>query len=144
MADRPTFFVDRSLGKAVGKALRDVGAKVELHDDHFKQDADDVDWISRVSILNWVILTKDKYIRRRFEEKKAILQNNAKVFTLTSGNMSGSEMAKLFVGQLTNMESLASTQQAPFIATIGPAGLQIRFPPPDSEEGPGGPGGTKF
>lgn len=64
MPDRPTLFVDRSLGKGVVNALRDAGARVEFHDDHFSQDAEDVEWIPKVSENGWVILTKDKHIRR--------------------------------------------------------------------------------
>jgi hypothetical protein len=36
------FFIDRSLGRRViPNALRDAGARVEVHDDHFSQDAQD-------------------------------------------------------------------------------------------------------
>ena len=37
MADRPTFYVDRCLGKAVARALRAAGADVRVHDDFFAQ-----------------------------------------------------------------------------------------------------------
>ena len=41
------FFVDRSLGKhIVAQALRAAGARVEVHDDHFPQDATDVEWLT--------------------------------------------------------------------------------------------------
>lgn len=45
MADRPTFYIDRCLGKSVAAALRAAGADVRVHDDHFAQDARDEDWI---------------------------------------------------------------------------------------------------
>lgn len=64
MSPRPTFYVDRCLGKAVAAALREAGADVRLHDDHFSQGEQDADWIPVVSAHGWVILTKDKNIRR--------------------------------------------------------------------------------
>ena len=47
--ESPTFFLDRSLGrKTVAEALRAAGAKVEMHDDHFAQDATDETWLKTV------------------------------------------------------------------------------------------------
>lgn len=41
-----TFFVDRSLGrKKVAEPLRGAGEAVEIHDDHFGQDVEDVVWL---------------------------------------------------------------------------------------------------
>jgi predicted nuclease of predicted toxin-antitoxin system len=59
VAERPTFFVDRCLGKTVAERLRQAGAQIEIHDSHFAQDAADDDWIPEVSRRGWVILTKD-------------------------------------------------------------------------------------
>jgi hypothetical protein len=42
-------FLDRSLGKhIVAEALRQAGAAVEVHDDHFLQDARDEEWLREV------------------------------------------------------------------------------------------------
>jgi hypothetical protein len=37
-------------------------------------------------------------------------------------------MAALFVGRLTEMEELARTQPAPFVAFLGPGGIQVVLP----------------
>jgi PIN like domain len=43
------FSLDRSLGKhIVADALRQAGAAVEMHNDHFRQDASDVEWLRAV------------------------------------------------------------------------------------------------
>jgi hypothetical protein len=81
--------VDRSLGKGMGRLLREAGATVELHDDHFPQTELDKNWIPNVTARGWVILTKDKNIRRPSGEREDVLLAGAKVFTLTSGNMRG-------------------------------------------------------
>lgn len=128
MADRPTFYVDRCLGKGVGQALRDAGARVEAHDDHFAQAEADAAWIPEVARRGWVILTKDKNIRRRAGEREAAVSASARIITLTSGNRRGAEMAALFVANLAGMEELAATQPAPFVAILGPGGLQVVMP----------------
>lgn len=139
MADRPTFYVDRCLGgKAIVNALRTAGATVEAHDDHFAQAAEDVEWIPVVAANGWVILTKDKNIRRNRGEREALLLSHARVFTLTSGNMRGADMAALFVGHLAEMEHISGSQPAPFVYTIGPGGLYRIYPDPppgDAAEG---------
>jgi predicted nuclease of predicted toxin-antitoxin system len=130
MAGRPTFYADRCLGKAAARALQAAGASVELHDDHFGQDAADEDWIPVVSARGWVILTKDKNIRRRLGEREAVLLANARVMTLSSGNMRSQEMADLLVARLAEMEKLANDHPPPFVAVVSPTGIQVVVPPP--------------
>jgi predicted nuclease of predicted toxin-antitoxin system len=117
------------VGKAVVQALQAAGARVEAHDDHFVQNAPDEEWIPEVAGRGWVILTKDKNIRRRGGEREAVITAQAKIITLTSGNMSSATMSALFVGHLAEMEQLAGTQPAPFVAILGPGGIQVVFPP---------------
>jgi predicted nuclease of predicted toxin-antitoxin system len=130
VSDRPTFYVDRCVGKRVVRALRDAGARVEAHDDHFAQDAADEAWIPDVTARGWVILTKDKNIRRRAGEREAVVTASARMITLASGNMSGETMAGIFVGNLAAMEQLAGSQPAPFVAVLGPGGMQVVLPKP--------------
>ncbi len=128
MSDRPTFYVDRCLGKAVAIALRAAGADIRIHDDHFAQAALDEDWIPQVSACGWVILSKDKNIRRRAGEREAVLLSNARIVTLSSGNMRGTEMAALFVNHLAEIEKLAASHPPPFVAVLSPAGIQVVLP----------------
>ncbi len=130
MSARPTFYIDRCTGKGVARALREAGAAVEYHDDHFAIDTADVDWIPEVASRGWVILTKDKNIRRKHGEREALVTAGAKIITLTSGGMKGEEMARLFVDNLAGMEALAASQPPPFVAILGRGGLQVVLPAP--------------
>jgi predicted nuclease of predicted toxin-antitoxin system len=127
--NRPTFYVDRCLGKTVAQALHAAGADVRVHDDHFPQDALDETWIPEVAAQGWVILTKDKNIRRRQGEREAVLTADARVFTLSSGNMRGADMAALFVRYLADMEQVATTLKPPFVAVVSPQGIELVYPP---------------
>lgn len=129
MADRPTFFVDHCLGKGIVRALLAAGVSVEHHSAHFAQDAADVDWIPVVSARGWVILTKDKSIRRRAEERDASLAADARIITLTPAHMTGERMASLLVASLAAIDQLLETQPAPFIAGLNPHdGLRVLLP----------------
>lgn len=136
MSDRSTFFVDRSLGKGVGRILRGAGAIVELHDDHFPQNAPDRDWIPVVTNRGWIILTKDKNIRRPRGEREDVLLASAKIFTLTSGNMPGVVMARTFLDHLPEMERVALTQTPPFVYAVGPDIFLQILPPPVEDSDP--------
>jgi predicted nuclease of predicted toxin-antitoxin system len=135
VSDRPTFYADRCLGKGVVLALRNAGANVEAHDDHFAQNEQDTSWIPNIAARGWVILTKDKNIRRPGPERDAVVGANARVITLTSGNMRGAVMAALFVQHITEMEQLAASQPAPFVAILGPGGLEVVLPKPSADSG---------
>ena len=102
----------------MGEALVRAGAKVELHKNHFRDDAPDVEWLREVGRRGWVVLTKDDAIRRSPLELKALIAGNVRAFILTSANMTGEEMANVLVGHLGRIERLARSRRAPFVALV--------------------------
>jgi len=80
--DAITLFLDRSLGRhVVADRLRQAGAKVEIHDDHFPPDALDQDWLSVVGKKHWVVLTKDKSFQHRDLEITAVARARVRCFS---------------------------------------------------------------
>ena len=112
------FFTDWALGKSVPLALREAGAVVEMHRDHFAPETPDTEWLPEVSARGWVVLTKDKAIGKNPLEVQAIARSNARVFTLVSGNLNTSNMVALFVAVLPKLEKMVIGNQAPFIAKV--------------------------
>lgn len=111
--------MDRSLGKEkVADALRAAGAQVEIHDSHFPADARDDDWLRDVGRRGWLVVTKDKHIRRRATELAALRNARVSAFVLTSGNLTGDEMAAAFRRALKRMTRIAAENRPPFIATV--------------------------
>lgn len=102
----------------MASALRDHGARVEIHDDHFPPHARDQDWLIEVGRRSWVVLMKDKRIRRVRIEREALLTAGVRAFVLTSGNLTGPEMAEVFTQHLRGMARLSSTRPAPFVASV--------------------------
>lgn len=127
MTPKPTgdlvFFIDRSLGrKQVAQALREAGATVEVHDDHFPQTTPDVEWLADVGRRGWVVLSKDERIRRNRIEREALEAARARAFFLTQQDITGQEMAELFSNALSGMTRRAVSEPAPFIFTISRSG----------------------
>jgi hypothetical protein len=117
------FFLDRNLGtKHVANALRHARATVEIHNDHFPQDARDDTWLLDVGKRGWVVLTKDDRIRYRATELAAVVSARVALFALSSGNLTGEEMAQAFVAALPRMSRILATHSPPFIAKVTRSG----------------------
>ncbi|HTN72171.1 MAG TPA: hypothetical protein VMO00_13910 [Methylomirabilota bacterium] len=118
------FFIDRSLGqKVIAEKLRQSGAKVEIHDDHFPQDAPDERWIAEVGEKGWVVLTKDDRIRYRPAALDAYRRHQVRVFIFGSGEMKAQEMADAFVKAAPKISRIAVREAVPFFARISRSGL---------------------
>jgi len=117
-----TWFVDRSLGRKIVDDLRGAGFNVEEHAAHFADDAPDVDWLGEAGRRGWVVLTKDKAVRRNRLELEAILASGVTCFSLGHGNLRAVQMAQAFVTACPRMERVLRRYDPPIIATVTAAG----------------------
>lgn len=119
-----TYFVDRSLGRheLVGK-LRSAGFSVEAHDDHFAPDTPDQEWLAAAGKRNWVVLTKDKDVRRNALERAAIIQSSAACFMLGRGDLSADRMARAFLDARRRMERTLRRFHVALAATVTTDGM---------------------
>lgn len=117
---RPIFFVDRSLGrKIIPEALRNANESVKTHDELFPQNTPDAVWLEEAGRQNWIVLTKDTRIRYHANETSALLRSGVRAFVLTArGDLTGPEMAGIFVNALPAIKKVASENSAPFIARV--------------------------
>jgi len=122
-----TFFVDRSLGRiAVPQALRAAGWAIVVHDDHYRPRSAivaDVEWLRDAGSNGWSILMKDERIRYRAAERQALIDAGVRVFCLSSGNLRGSEMGRLFLEHQAAIWSVAEGRGPSFHA-ITRAGIR--------------------
>ncbi len=123
LLEQTTFFADICLGRHVGESLRAAGMKVEFHLDHFTADAPDDEWLPSVGVKQWVVLTKDKAIRRKPSEREQVISAKIRMFTLPSGNMTGDEMTSLFLNNRLKMARFLRKQPPPFIAVVNWSGI---------------------
>lgn len=118
-----TFFIDRSLGRrTVADVLRALGVVVQVHDNHFPSDCDDDTWIQAVARNGWLILTKDKGVRRREGHLETLRSARAAAFILTSGDTTGAENAQAFQTAMDRMKRIAEKYTRPVIATVNRSG----------------------
>src|SRR5262245_30478751 len=82
-----TFFLDRALeSHSLQDGLRQLGAKVELHRDHFAESAKDSDWLPEVARRGWVIISTDQF---NYLEREAIRNTRGRAFLLMHGSLTG-------------------------------------------------------
>ena len=117
-----TWFVDRALGRKIAHDLRAAGWQVQTHDDHFAQNTEDADWLVEVGRRGWVVLTKDKAIRRNALEKAALLNSGVACFTLGHGNLSSAQMAAAFIAAGERMKRVLRRFDVPLTASVTATG----------------------
>ncbi|PYL11615.1 MAG: hypothetical protein DMF44_05130 [Verrucomicrobia bacterium] len=104
-------------------ALRIAGLNVEIHDDHFAQDAKDEEWLMVVGQKNWVVVTRDERIRYRAAAKQAIRRAKIRAFVLTAqGNLRAEMLAEIFLKALPKIRQTVKQRKPPFIAKISRGG----------------------
>lgn len=119
-----TFFLDHQIGRyLVAEKLREAGATVEVHLDHFRGDAPDTEWIPVVGRKGWVLITKDQNIRRNPLERAAYAAAKLRGFVATGKDMSGPELGDLLVRCLPGIARRAYNRQGPLLFAISRAGV---------------------
>ena len=125
-----TFFLDRNLGsKRVAEALRQAGANVEVHADHFAPDGSDEEWLATCGKRGWIAITLDYRIRYRASERDTLKVYKVRAFLIArAGEMNGEVLSQLLVGKLPKFVALASQTPAPFAYRVTPSGTITKLP----------------
>lgn len=113
-------FIDRSLGKGIGRALRQVKrfpATVLLHDERFPQRTDDDVWLARAGQEGWIAMGQD-YSHHLFDvEKDAIRAHGVGMFYLWGARATQWEQFRVFARAWDEIEE-ASHRAPPFVYRI--------------------------
>lgn len=91
---------------------------MEIHIDHFAQDADDEVWLAGIAGRNWILLTKDGRIRRRALEREALDRARVHTFFLGNRQLNAREMALAFERAIPRIERLVAEATEPILASV--------------------------
>ncbi len=112
-------FLDEALDfNSLYEALTSAGAVVFRHRDYFAKGEKDYVWLPFVGANRWIVITKDEAMQHGEVERAAIKSANARVFILVRGDLSGQEMASIFVKALSAMARVVHKHPPPFIAKV--------------------------
>lgn len=104
--------------KYILSVLKSAGIQVERHLDHFARGTPDEEWLPLVGMNGWVVLTTDKRIRYRSNERQAVIDHDIRMFYFSKNDMSGQQMGDALKKALPEIQKLYSTQPPPFFAAI--------------------------
>ena len=122
-ARTPTLFIDRDAWSfRLDDALREAGIPFVAHSNHFAPDTPDTEWIAEVGRRGWAVVTRDKNIRRRPNELRAVRAAGLHLFALTSGNLSAAETAAIIVTAWPAIRREIATTAPPALYAISRSG----------------------
>src|SRR3990172_10076825 len=105
-------FVDRSIPKGVAGALKQVRDDVRWLEDEFQHDTKETVWLPEIGRRGWLVVSRDKKIRTRPGERRALLEARVGCFILAQKqNLTRWDYLKLLTATLDEMLRLfASTE----------------------------------
>ena len=98
--------------------LRAAGHLAHAQHDTFGSGTPDLEWLPKVGARGWILITKDKQIRKREIELRALRQANVRAFVLTAAGLTGKEQARVLERALPAMCRLLRRQAATFVARV--------------------------
>lgn len=125
-----TLFVDRcAWSRLLGEALDAIGANFIAHHQRFAPGAPDEEWLTVAGREGWLVLTRDKHIRRRPSELEAFQTHKVIVFVLAAGNASAAETADLVTRLYDKIQRLAAQAKPPVMYSVTRSGISkpIKF-----------------
>lgn len=109
-------FVDRSIPRSVADGLKQKRNDVIWHDDRFSRDAKDVEWLREVGNQGWMIISRDKQLRHRPSEKRALKESKCGCFVLAyRDNLPKEQVYELVVSALEEMIYRFTYEARPFL-----------------------------
>lgn len=98
--------------------LREEGHVAHVHGDTFESGTPDVEWLPEVGARGWILITKDKHIRKRELELRALRGERVKTFVLTGSTLRGQDQARVLREALPAMVRLLGRRAEAFVARV--------------------------
>jgi hypothetical protein len=91
-----TIFLDENHcnNRRLLQTLQDAGVPFVRHLDKFARGTQDEVWLPSVGQNGWALLTKDKRIRYRTNERLAVRRYRIRMFYFTTNELNGTQMAE--------------------------------------------------
>jgi PIN like domain len=116
-----TFYIDASIPLAVRLAVASVRDDVLYAGgpDAPAEDADDDVWLPIAGAADWVVIHRDKKLRKRAVERRALLNSGVRTFCLTSaGSYTRWETLRLLAHRWPDIDRIAGERNGPYIEAV--------------------------
>jgi hypothetical protein len=99
-----------------------------------KESTGDAHWLAKAGENDWVVLKRDKRIRKRPGEKEALINAGVRTFCLTgAGNYTRWEVLRLLAARWPKIEEVAASVDGPYVYSVtwqGVKPLSLDIPEP--------------
>ena len=124
-----TFLFDENIPQAIVIALRALGHDVAHVYEHGLRSTADPEIFEFVGQRGWILVTRDKKIRKKPHERAAYLAAGIGIFVYTgSSERSLDEQMVLVLRTIADLEQSAERNQPPYIFGISDLGKLERLP----------------
>jgi hypothetical protein len=130
LPESASLFIDRcAWSRPLGEALDQLAVPYIAHHQRFAPEAPDEEWLAVAGRESWIVLTRDKHIRRRPSELEAFREHKVIVFVLAAGNASAVETAELVTRLYDKIQRLANQVKPPVMYSVTRSGISkpIKF-----------------
>jgi PIN like domain len=104
--------------KHILAVLHSADIAVERHLDHFPRGTPDEDWLPLVGENGWLLLTTDKRIRHRANERQAVIRHRVRMFYFSKNDISGAQMGAALQRAIPEIKRICAKNEPPFFAAI--------------------------
>lgn len=115
----PTFYIDECLGRGIAFSLQEDGHDARPFDEFAGRP--DPEILPILGARTWVLLTKDKNIRKNELEVDAILNSGLRAFVVTATTMNHGEIRDLLTRVMPKVVRICR-QKGPFVYNITASG----------------------
>lgn len=98
--------------------------RVEQHDDHFRPETTDEEWIGEIGRHGWIAVTRDARIRYSPLALSVLMESDTQLFVLV-GKLTTDMAAETFLKWRDKIASTVRSERGPFIAKIRRDGVHI-------------------
>jgi hypothetical protein len=120
-------FIDRSLSRRVAEALDVVRRDVLWLEPTFPPDTPDPVWIAEAGANDWLVISRDKKLRTRYENWAAIRDSNVGCFVLTQPEpLRRWPLLQFMARHLDHLIATFETTPRPFIFAVRADGVVRR------------------
>lgn len=112
-----TFFCDRDLGRSFPELLKQSGFNVEIHDDHFSQDTEDIDWFRSVGRNGWIVISRNHKQKRVDIEREVWMTSGIRGFYII-GQWPFPDLAQNLVNNKHRLVKFLNKHTDPFMAKV--------------------------
>jgi hypothetical protein len=107
--------------------MQEAGAVVRHAGEAFPSATHDDVWLTECGARGWIVLMRDKHVRRRPLELAALRSANVVAFVCTAGQATAGDTATAVVRLVQKFVNIATSETKPCLYTFGLSGSLTRI-----------------